>query len=336
MGFRSSRSQSFRCGLWTWFFSIAMLGWAALDGNGFSCRHAHGQESSQPSLPGAGPVQKVFGGFQFTEGPAYDGSKYLYFTDIPNNRIHRVDVSKYPEQLGALEVFLEDSKSCNGLMFDGKGSLVGCQMKGNVVAWDTTTKQSRLLTNRYQDRPYNACNDLVIDRTGGIYFTDPRYAAPEPWPQGIEAFYYRSAEGKVTRLGEKLIAPNGIILSPDEKALVVVASMQKEVMIYDVLAPGEIGEGRVLFEIRQPPGKSTSGGDGLSVDVDGSYYITTDLGVQCVDANGALLGILSFPEAPANCAFGGSDGRTLFATCRTGLYSVRMPRPGHVFTGVVR
>lgn len=280
-------------------------------------------------FPGAGPVKKVHDGFQFTEGPAYDGQKFLYFTDIPNNRIHRTDLK------GGLEVFLEPSGKCNGLMLDGKGTLIACRMDGELIAVDTSTKKITTLAREYEGKRFNACNDLVIDKQGGIYFTDPRYAAPDPWPQKIEAFYYRSPKGDVTRLAEDLIAPNGIILSPDEKTLYVLPSMQKELMAYDVLGPGKIGKGKVLYEIMQPAGKTTSGGDGLSVDVDGNLYLTTDLGVQVVSPQGKLLGIIAFPEQPANCAFGGPGNKTLFATCRTGLYSVDLPKPGYVFPGVV-
>lgn len=280
-------------------------------------------------LSGVGPVQKVFEGFQFTEGPAFDGHKYLYFTDIPNNRIHRGVPG------GELETFLEESKSCNGLMFDGAGQLIGCQMQGNVVAIDPSTKEIRLLTSEYRKTRYNACNDLVIDRKGGIYFTDPRYAAPEPWPQGKEAFYYRAPDGNVVRLGESLRAPNGILLSPDESVLYVVPSMQKQVMAYRILAPGKIDSGKVLCELKQPEGKEDTGGDGLTIDVEGNLYITSDLGVQCFTPEGKLLGIIAFPEQPANCAFGGPDNKTLFATCRTSVYSVAMPRAGFVFQGIV-
>jgi len=288
---------------------------------------------SRPSIaqdfPGAGKVERVHDGFQFTEGPAFDGKEYLYFTDIPNNRILRTNMS------GKLEVFLEDSKSCNGLMFDGQGTLIGCQMTGNVVAIDVKSKAVRVLANRFNNKPFNACNDLVIDRSGGIYFTDPRFAAPDPWPQGKEAFYYRDTVGNVTRLGEDLAAPNGIILSPDESTLYVVPSMQKQIMAYPVRSPGVLGSGKVLCELRQPEGKNNTGGDGLSVDNQGNLYITAELGVQCFSPEGKLLGIIRFPEQPANCAFGGPDGRTLYATCRTGLYRVSMPIAGHVFTGVV-
>lgn len=288
-----------------------------------SIGHANAQE-----FPGVGKVVELFGGFKFTEGPAYDG-KHLYFTDIPNNRIMRTDLK------GSLETFMEPSGHCNGLMFDGNGLLIACRMDGELIAIDTETKKVTTLSSTYQGKRFNACNDLVIDETGGVYFTDPRYLAPEPWPQVKEAFYYRSSKGEVTRLGDDIVAPNGIILSPDEKTLYVVPSMQKQVFAYTVTAPGKLEDKRVLYEIKQPKDKENSGGDGLSVDDQGNLFITTDLGVQVVSEEGKLLGIIEFPEQPANCAFGGSDMKTLYATCRTGLYAVEMPFTGHKFPGEI-
>ena len=289
--------------------------------------------SAGQDLPGAGKVSKVHGGFKFTEGPAYDG-KHLYFTDIPNNRIMRTDLK------GTLETFLEGSGSCNGLMFDGKNTLVACRMGRSeiepaLIAVDIETKQVKVLSSQFGGKRFNACNDLVIDKSGGVYFTDPRYGAPEPWPQGKEAFYYRANKGDVTKLGDDLTAPNGIIMSPDEATLYVVASMQKQVHAYTITAPGTITGKRVLFEIKQPVDKENSGGDGCSVDVQGNLYITTDLGVQVVSPDGKLMAVIAFPEQPANCSFGGREMKTLYATCRTGLYSVEMPTAGHRFTGKV-
>ena len=291
------------------------------------CAAMVGAASAQ-DFPGAGKVSKVHGGFQFTEGPTYDG-KHLYFSDIPNDRIMRTDLK------GNLETFMESCGHCNGMMFDGNSKLIACRMDGELISIDTVSKLVKSLLSKYQGNRFNACNDLVIDKTGGIYFTDPRYRAPDPWPQAKEAFYYRSNKGEVTRLGDDLAAPNGIILSPDEMTLYVVPSMQKQVYAYSVKSPGMIANKRVLYEIKQPAEKENSGGDGLSIDVQGNLYLTTDLGVQVVSAQGKLLGILSFPEQPANCSFGGREMKTLYATCRTGLYSVEMPIAGHLFSGIV-
>ena len=166
-------------------------------------------------IAGLGPVSevtKVKGDFQFTEGPTKTPDGSLYFTDIPAESIFKLT------QTGAVELFFKPSKFANGLMYGGGNRLLACQMDGQLVAIDLTNKNVTLLADKFNGQRFNACNDLVIDKQGGIYFTDPRYRAPEPWPQVKEAFYYRDPQGTVTRLGEDIAAPNGIILSPDEES----------------------------------------------------------------------------------------------------------------------
>src|SRR5581483_2852716 len=113
---------------------------------------------------------------------------------------------------------------------------------GRVTAISADGKTARPLAEGYEGKRFNAPNDLVIDRTGGVYFTDPHFRAPMPLPQGVTAVYYIAPQTlKVTRLIEDLKAPNGVILSPDEKTLYVIPSQQEEMMAYPVEAPGKLG-----------------------------------------------------------------------------------------------
>jgi gluconolactonase len=216
-------------------------------------------------------------------------------------------------------------------MLNAAGNIVACEMDGRIVEIDVKSKKVTALTDTYDGKRYNAPNDLVIDRDGGVYFTDPRFRAPEPWPQGKEAWYYADAKGKVTRLGDNLPAPNGVILSPDEKTLYVIPSMQKQMMAYPVLGPGKVGEGKVFCELQQKDANGNSGGDGLTVDSRGNLYITSALGLQVFTPEGKHLGNIAFPEQPANCTFGGKDGKTMYATARTSVYAVEMEATGHRF-----
>ena len=279
-------------------------------------------------IPGIGPtssVTKVQGDFQFTEGPALTKDGSLYFTDIPANRIYKLATS------GKLGVFLEPSGHANGLMQDAQGRLVACQMDGQVVAIDLETKQVTPIVETYNDKRFNAPNDLVIDKLGGIYFTDPLFRAPEPLPQRKMGVYYLPPGGKAKRLVEDLAAPNGIILSPDEDTLYVIPSRSQKMMAYPVTGPGILGEGHVFCELRQPAGEQNTGGDGLTVDMRGNLYITSGLGIQIFNAQGKYLGVIEFPEKPANVSFGGPQRKTLYVTARTSLYSVEMESQGHVF-----
>ncbi len=298
-------------------FLLSMLTMFAMPTTGITAEPLEG-------IGEVGEVEKVQGGFQFLEGPAMTPDGSIYFTDIPANSIYRLSPG------GKIELFLQPSGHANGLMYGGNGRLLACQMDGQLATIDLKSKDVTVLAKEYQGKRFNACNDLVIDQSGGIYFTDPRFRAPEPWPQGKEAFYYRAPDGQVTRLGDDLAAPNGIALSPDEKTLYVIPSMQSEMMAYDVPAPGKIDRGRVLCRLEQTREGRSQGGDGMAIDRQGNLYITSATGVQVFSAAGKALGTIRVPEQPANVAFGGSDLRTLYITARAGLYRCTVPISGHL------
>jgi gluconolactonase len=286
---------------------------------------AEDQPAKIPHIGPAGEIRKLVADLKFTEGPADDGQGNLYFSDIPADRVYKVDSS------GKASVFLEPSHHTNGLMINAAGNIVACEMDGRIVEIDVKTKDVKALAPEYNGKRFNAPNDLVLDSHGGVYFTDPRFRAPEPWPQEKEAWYYSDAKGRVTRLGDNLPAPNGVILSPDEKTLYVIPSMQKQMMAYPVIGPGKLGEGKVFCELQQKDDKGNAGGDGLTVDSKGNLYITSGLGLQVFSPEGKHLGNIPFPEQPANCTFGGKDGKTLFVTARTSVYAVEMEATGHRF-----
>ncbi len=275
-----------------------------------------------PEVGVVGQAKKLHGNFKFTEGPAVDSQGNVYFNDIPANKTYKVN----PE--GKLSVFREPSNHSNGLMVNAKGEIVACEMDGRIVAVSPNGKEVRVLATEYQGNRFNAPNDLVIDKSGGIYFTDPGFRAPKPLPQGKLAVYYISPQGKITRLIDDLPNPNGVILSPDEKTLYVIPTGQKEMMSYPVLAPGK---GEVFCTLKQAKEGGYRGGDGLTVDVKGNLYITSGLGLQVFNPQGKLLGIIEIPEQPANVTFAGPNLKTLYVTARTSLYVVPTTVKGHVF-----
>jgi len=299
-------------------FAVAAAGWLL----------AVAAASAADPIPGIGPageVKKLHTGLQFTEGPASDGQSNLYFSDVAGNKLHKVDAT------GELTTVLDPSKHTNGLMVNAAGNIVACEMDGRLIEVNPKTKEVKALAEGYEGKRFNAPNDLVIDKEGGVYFTDPHFRAPMPLPQGVRAFYYRAADGKVTRLGVIENAPNGVKLSPDEKTLYVIPSLQAEMLAYPVEGPGKLGAQRTFCTLKQAPGKTAGGGDGMTIDSKGNLYIATALGLQVFGPDGKALGIIELPEQPANCTFGGRDNKTLYVTARTSLYAVPMTATGHQY-----
>ena len=271
------------------------------------------------------PIYKWSDGHQFTEGPACAPDGTMYFTDIPNNRVLRLDPA------GA-QVVLKDARGPFGLFFGKDGTLYCTQgADQRIAAFDPAKcKDGACETRVICDKgpggaPLGRVNDLVLDRTGGIWFTAPVIGRKKAG-NAPDAVYYCPVEGgeavQVVR-DDKVVAPNGVHLSPDSKTLYVLPYLSLELMAYPIEGPGKLGEGKVLYKI--PGGtRETIGGDGLTVDTRGNLYITVPAraAVFVLSPDGKPLGMIRFPERPSNCALGGKDGRTLFVTAQTGVYSI--------------
>ena len=294
-----------------------------LSQTGLSQRSAVAQDDVNPSIKPTGDVELIKDGFSFTEGPAWEPkSKTLYFSDIPNSKIHRLAAD------GSISTFTDQSNHTNGILIPRDGRMLGCQMDGQVVQYEMATGKATVLASQFDGKRFNAPNDLIVDAVGGIYFTDPLFRAPTPLPQRIQAVYYIATDGKVTQVTEGLSAPNGIGLSPDGSRLYVCPSQQAEMLVYEVQGAGKLSEPKTFCSVEQPEGKVRTGADGITLDVNGNVYITTHIGVQIFSPQGKQLGVVAFPQQPANVCFGGDDRKTMYVTARTGLYRVKMPFPG--------
>ena len=162
---------------------------------------------------------------------------------------------------GEVITIIEKSGGINGMMFDRQGRLFGCQgSTGQIVLIDLQTQAMTPVTKGYAGKRFNRPNDLVLDSHGGIYFTDPKFGKAS---QDKSGFYYATASGEATRLGDDVQYPNGIILSPDEKTLYVLPYASPELMAYPITKPGQIGEGRIHCDIASKASGSKKGGDGF-------------------------------------------------------------------------
>ena len=259
-------------------------------------------------------VEKLASGFRFTEGPAADAKGNIFFTDIPNNRIHKWSLDDSPLG-GKLSTFRENSGGSNGLYFDKKGNLLACEGGGRRLVSITPKGEVTVLADKYQDKKFNSLNDLWIDPKGGIYFTDPRYGRRDNLEQDGEHVYYLSADRKkLIRVIDDMVRPNGIIGTRNGKRLYVTDHGGKKTFVYTINKDGTLSK-KKLF--------APEGSDGMTIDNEGNIYLTTNA-VVVYNKKGEKIETIKVPEGPANVTFGGKDKKTLFITARTSLYSVRM------------
>src|SRR5581483_11881493 len=124
-----------------------------------------------PAFAGTSAVERIATGFRWAEGPVYfPAGRYLLFSDIPNNRIMR-----YSEDDGHLSVFRQPSMNSNGNTIDREGRLVTCEHTGRRITRTELDGSITVIADKYQGKKLNAPNDIVVDSTGAIWFTDPGY-----------------------------------------------------------------------------------------------------------------------------------------------------------------
>ena len=286
----------------------------------------------------------------FTEGPAYHRDGSVFFTDIANNRIMRLNP-------GADEAhtFLQPSGRANGLMFDPHGFLVACEgnEKGGLggrrlVRIDIVSRKRTVIADRFEGKRFNSLNDLCINKRGQVYFTDPYYGPDRDQLElDVEGVYRVNSDGTelVRVLGKGQISrPNGIGLSPDEKTLYVVDNHPiipvRKLWAFPLDGDGNIaGDGKELYDWG-----TGRGGDGLSIDQQGNVYVTggadrkypnqdtsNPAGVYVISPEGELRGIIKVPEdMVTNCCFGGADLKTLYITAGKTIWQVRTKVAGSV------
>lgn len=284
-------------------------------------------------------LEKLAEGFTWSEGPIWINGE-LIFSDVPENIAYR-----WREGMTKAEVFLNPSglltptpgfrePGCNGLTRDAQGRLLLCQHGERRVARYENGKFTSL-ADRFEGKRFNSPNDLVMRRSGEIYFTDPPYGleginASPLKEQSHNGVYRIGQDGQVTLLIKDLTFPNGLAFSPDEKILYVGVSDEKatRLMAYDVAADGTVRNGRVFFDA-QPLLKGSDRGlvDGLKVDRAGNVWSSGPGGILVLSPAGKLLGRLNTGEATANLNWG-NDGSTLYITADMFLLRIRTKTKG--------
>ena len=267
-----------------------------------------GAQTGSVVAPGA-KVEKLTGGFRFTEGPAADAKGNVFFSDIPNNRIHKWSLD------GKLSTFRENSGGSNGLFFCKQGKLLACEGGGRRLVSIDPQGNVKVLADKYDGKKFNSLNDLWIDPKGGIYFTDPRYGNRASMEQDGEHVYYLTPDSKkIIRVVNDMVRPNGIIGTPDGRKLYITDHGGKKTFSYIIKKDGTLSN-KKLF--------APEGSDGMTIDNRGNVYLTTRV-VAVYNKKGERIEEIKIPEGPANVTFGGKDKKTLFITARTSLYAVRM------------
>jgi len=267
------------------------------------------EQATAPLVASGAKVEQLADGFSFTEGPARDARGNIYFTDIPNARIHNWSLD------GKLSTFRENSGGANGLFFDRAGNLLACEGGNRRVTSIAPDGEVTVLADSYDGKKLNSPNDLWIDPKGGVYFSDPRYGSQEGLEQdGFHVYYLPPDRKPLLRVIDNLVKPNGVLGTADGKLLYVADAGEGKTYVYRIREDGSPAERKLIAPV---------GADGMTLDEQGNLYLARNV-VHVYSPDGKMLTEIVIPEAPSNVCFGGADRRTLFITARKGLYAIRM------------
>jgi gluconolactonase len=291
-------------------------------------------------------IEVLAGGFKWTEGPVWDKkNNALLFTDIPNNRVMlwsaKGGVMEFlkPSGYTGKEPFTGPEPGANGLAFDKNGDLLLCQHGDRRIARLGKDGKFETVVDKYMGKRFNSPNDLVFNKAGDLFFTDPPYGLPgqvkDPKKElDFQGVYRLSAAGQLTLLTKEMSRPNGIALSPDEKTLYVANSDPDKAiwMAFPLKDDGTLGAGKQIHDatadVKANPEKGLP--DGMKVDQKGNIFATAVNGVYVFSPDFKLLGRIVTNDKTANCAWG-DDGTVLYLCTNDKLTRVKTTTKGPGF-----
>jgi len=281
-------------------------------------------------------VEQLFRGCRWSEGPVWFGDmRSVFWSDIPNNRILR-----WCEETGETTVFRKPSNNANGNTRDRQGRLVTCEHLTRRITRTEYDGTITVLCERYDGKPLNSPNDIVVKSDGSIWFTDPifgiagNYEGHKAEPElPMQVYRVDARTGRTTVVADDIRGPNGLCFSPDESKIYIVesrASPQRAIRVFDVVGDGDkLANGRDFADLGH------GSPDGFRCDIDGNLWCgwgsTPELnGVAIFAPDGTMIGRISLPERCANLCFGGERRNRLFMAASHSLYSVYVNTQGAV------
>jgi len=280
------------------------------------------------AVPDDATMAEIATGFGFVEGPIWHPHEnWLVFSDIQESHQYR-----WSEAEGQ-SVFRTPSNQSNGNCFDRQGRVISCEhASSHLVRHDHGGKRVTTIASHYEGDELNSPNDVVCDRQGRLWFTDPSFGRIREdlgilrdQQLGFQGVYRLDPDGSLHLVARDFRQPNGLCFSVDETRLFVNDSWGGHIRVFDVAQDGTLSGGAVWADVT---GKGEGVPDGMKCTDDGHILCNGPGGVHLFDADGACLGVILTPRKSTNFCFGGAGLHTLYITASTSVYRIETRMTG--------
>lgn len=257
-------------------------------------------------------------GIFFGEGPRWREGR-LWFSDFYARAVKSVSLA------GDIRTELEINDAPSGLGWMPDGSMLIVSMAARRVLRRSSAGIVTLHADLSRIATFH-CNDMVVNSSGGAYVGNFGFdLMSEVKARGRESAFLDHPTAKLARISsdgraeiaaEDMHFPNGSVIVPDGKTLIVAETLGGRLTAFDIGADGALSRRRIWAQtfLRVP--------DGIALDASGAVWVANAEGAECVriTESGEVLDIVGTSQNCYACMLGGEDGRTLFmATAPTSM-----------------
>ena len=254
-------------------------------------------------------------GLQFPEGPRWHDGK-LWFSDMNAGKVMTVDLS------GNLNTIVQVPGSPSGLGWLPDGRLLVVSMTDSHLLRFEDGGLTQVAD--LSDLATFHCNDMVVDGKGRAYIGNFGFdlgSFQEVVPAEIIMV---DPEGTVAEVARDLLFPNGTVITPDGKTLIVAETFGQRLTAFDILPDGMLANRRVWAEMEgyYP--------DGICLDEAGGLWVASPenhVGVLRVLEGGRISHRIQVESNAYACMLGNHDRRTLFVLT-AGAFTPRQAEAG--------
>ena len=201
---------------------------------------------------------------------------------------------------------------------DVQGRIYMCEAATRRVTRMDRRGKVETLADQFQNKKFNAPNDIVVRKDGQVYFTDPAFGnAQDHRELDFYGVFHINLKGDVEPLAQWKTRPNGIALTQDGKTLYVADSDRHSIAAFDLDKNGGASNERIVVKgIIGVPG-------GIRTDVQGRLYVAAK-NIEIYSSEGKSIHTIQLSEPATNCAFGQEDMESLFIATRKALYRAQL------------